>query len=156
MMSLEQELRAERVSHLNLAGFCQIDAGATVAKVLRLMRDEGHNVCLIKEGKELVGIFTDRDVMRNIAASPDSWQLPVDHVMTRNPLTTSLDASAAEALWLMDDIHVRNLPVLDGDGGVVGNMTHRSVIEYLATRYPKEVQNRPPRPDQFSLVAEGG
>lgn len=155
-MNLEHELRSERVSHLNLSGFCEATTSATVQEVLNLMRDERQNVCLITDAGELVGIFTDRDVTRSIAAAPETWQNPVSRVMTPNPRTTQLDASAADALWLMDETHVRNLPVLDGEGAVVGNMTHRSVIEYLAARYPKEVLNRPPRPDQFPRVAEGG
>jgi hypothetical protein len=35
-------------------------------------------------------------------------------------------------------------------------MTHQSIIHYLASRYPVEVQNQPPRPDQFPRKAEGG
>jgi hypothetical protein len=56
----------------------------------------------------------------------------------------------------MDANHFRNLPAVDADGTIVGNMTHQSIINYLAARYPIEVLNQPPRPDQFPSKAEGG
>jgi hypothetical protein len=41
-------------------------------------------------------------------------------------------------------------------GKVVGNMTHQAIINYLAARYPIEILNLPPRPDQIPEQVEGG
>ncbi|HEX6386642.1 MAG TPA: CBS domain-containing protein [Anaerolineae bacterium] len=155
-MSLEQELQAEKVAHLDLSGFCQLSSGTTVRDGLEKMRQAGHNVALVIDNNNLIGVFTDRDVLRKVATAPKTWDQPVDEVMTPNPVTVSPDSSAADALWLMDDRHFRNLPVVHQDGTILGNMTHRAVIEYLAARYPVEVLNRPLRPDQFPRKAEGG
>ena len=73
-----------------------------------------------------------------------------------DPITIAPTASAAHALGLMDDNHFRNLPAVDAKGTIVGNMTHQAIISYLASRYPVEVLNQPPRPDQFPSKAEGG
>ncbi|HFQ94053.1 MAG TPA: CBS domain-containing protein, partial [Anaerolineae bacterium] len=73
-----------------------------------------------------------------------------------DPIAISCESSAAEALWLMHDKHIRNLPVMAEDGAVIGDMTYRSVIQYLAARYPIEVLNRPPQPAQFPRKVEGG
>ena len=81
---------------------------------------------------------------------------PVDAVMTGRPITVAPDLSAAEALWLMDDHHFRNLPVVDQQGQILGDMTYAAIIHYLAARYPVEVLNRPLRPEQYSDEAEGG
>ena len=155
-MSLEQELKSEKVTHLNLTGFCIVDSGTAVADTLRNMRTNKVNVCLITENGSLIGIFTDRDVVTRVVTQPDTMQQPIDSVMTTDPITINPDTSAADALWLMDDKGFRNLPVVGNDGRVIGNMTHQAVINYLAARYPVEVQNRPPRPDQFPRKQEGG
>lgn len=155
-MSLEQELKSERVSHLDLTGFCQVDSGTAVRDTLTKMRSQETNVCLITEGDTLKGVFTDRDVITKVATNLEILNQPIDQVMTVNPITVKPDTSAADALWLMDDKGFRNLPVVESNGRIVGNMTHQAVISYLAARYPIEVLNRPPRPDQFPRKQEGG
>lgn len=155
-MSLEQELQAEKVAHLDLSGFCQIDSGTSVRETLERMRQAGHNVALVVQDSKLIGVFTDRDVLRKVATEPERWDRPIDEVMTAGPITVPPDTSAAEALWLMDDRHFRNLPVVGLDGTIMGNMTYRAIVGYLAGRYPVEVLNRPLRPDQFPRRAEGG
>lgn len=156
MMSLEQELRAERVDHLDLTDFCTVTSDTALRDVLTLMREQERGVCLITEAGNLVGIFTERDVLRYVAAAPETWHRPVKEYMTPNPVTARLGTSAADALWLMDEGHIRNLPILDEAGAILGNMTYRAFIAYLAGFYPVEVLNRPLHPDRFPRKAEGG
>lgn len=155
-MSLKQELAAEQVRHLALNAYCLVESGATVSQTLEQMRAAGGAAALIMRGAELIGIFTERDVMRRVAASPETLDGPVDDVMTARPITVLPDTSAADALWLMDDHHFRNLPVIDRQGHVLGDMTYAAIIQYLAARYPVEVLNRPPRPEQYPSKPEGG
>lgn len=155
-MSLEEELKTEHVSHLNLSGICQAESGEPVRQVLARMRQEGHNVCLIMTGDQLQGIFTDRDVLTKVVAQPETLDGPIDAVMTPNPYSVSPDQSAAAALTLMDQHHFRNLPVIGKDGRILGGMTHKAIVDYLASRYPIDILNRPPRPEQFPRKPEGG
>ncbi len=155
-MSLKQELTNERVAHLDLSKFCHIASGTAVRQALAEMRQNKTNVCLVSQRNELVGILTERDIMAKVATTPENLNQSVDEIMTPNPITVKPDSSAADALWLMDDKKFRNLPVVDDQGNIVGNMTHQAVISFLAARYPIEVLNRPPRPDQFPRKQEGG
>lgn len=155
-MSAFKELESEQVRHLDLSRYCRVESGTTVRDALVTMRRERCRVILITRGDELAGIFTERDVLRRVVLAPDVLDGPVDDVMTPNPITVTPDTSAAAALWLMDEHHFRNLPVMDVQGRIVGDMTHASVITYLAGRYPEEVLNRSPRPEQFPRKAEGG
>lgn len=155
-MSLKEELISERVSHLDLSKFCQIASGTAVRATLAHMRQKQTNVCLITSDGHLTGILTERDVLTKVAATPENLDVSVDDIMTPHPITVTPDTSAADALWLMDDKKFRNLPVVDANGQIVGNMTHQAVISFLAARYPVEVLNRPPRPDQFPRKQEGG
>ena len=155
-MSLRQELEAEQVRHLDLQRYCLVESGTTVRATLGRMRAEGGHTALITRGAELVGIFTERDVMRRVTGDPATLDGAVDAVMTSQPVTVMPDTSAADALWLMDDHHFRNLPVVDPQGNILGDMTYASIIQYLAARYPVEVLNRSPRPDQYPSKPEGG
>ncbi|MCA9919582.1 MAG: CBS domain-containing protein [Anaerolineales bacterium] len=155
-MSLKEELKSERVSHLDLSKFCQIPSGTAVREALTNMRQNKTGVCLVTKSDQLVGILTERDVLTKIATAPENLDGPVDNVMTANPITVTPDTSAADALWLMDDKQFRNLPVVNRAGKIMGNMTHEAVISFLAARYPVDVINRPPRPDLFPRKQEGG
>lgn len=155
-MSLKEELMNEQVSHLDLSGFCQIASGTAVRQSLANMRQNKTNVCLVTKGHELVGILTERDVLTKVATNPANLDVTVDDIMTAHPITVTPETSAADALWLMDAKQFRNLPVVNKNGRIVGNMTHQAVISFLAARYPVEVLNRPPRPDQFPKKQEGG
>ncbi len=155
-MSLKEELESEQVRHLDLSRYCLVASGMTVRETLAQMRAEEGRTALITRDGTLVGIFTDRDVLRRVAMSPETLDGPVDAVMTAGPITVAPDTSAAAALWLMDDKHFRNLPVVDGQGHILGDMTYAAIIHYLAARYPIEVQNLPPRPQQYPSKPEGG
>jgi CBS domain-containing protein len=155
-MDLKEDLLTEQVSHLDLTGFCQAETGFTIRTVVEKMRQENVNVCLVMDQGNLAGILTDRDVLRRVADHKDVWEKPVSSIMTANPITIDPAASAADALWLMDEKRIRNLPAVDGSGKVVGNMTHQAIINYLAARYPTEILNLPPNPNQFPDQVEGG
>lgn len=155
-MTLESELRSEHVSHLDLSGFSTATGETSVRDVVAKMRAEKHNVCLITQTNKLVGIFTDRDVLTKVIDQPDMLDEPIATVMTTNPVTVTADMSAADALQLMQKGHFRNLPVLDSNGNILGDMTHQSILDYLAARYPIEVLNLPPDPHRFPRKPEGG
>ena len=155
-MNLKQELEAEQVSHLDLTDFCQAATSTAVSEVIKTMQTGNSSICLVMDGQTLTGVITERDVLRKIATDPQTYNQPIETIMTAQPVTILPTTSAADALWLMDDKHFRNLPVVDSNGKVVGNMTHQSVIHYLAARYPIEVQNRPHNPERFPRKAEGG
>ena len=155
-MSLESELRSERVSHLRLSSFTAVPAGTSLRDALGRMRADGNTVCLITAERSLTGIFTERDVLRRVMDVADVLDGPIDAVMTPDPISVGPETSAASALGLMDKHHIRNLPVVDASGLIVGSMTHMAVIEWLAGRYPVEVFNRPYDPERFPRKAEGG
>lgn len=155
-MNLEAELHEQKVAHLDLTGFSLVASGTPVRVALEQLRAEHHNVCLVTADNELKGICTDRDVLHKVVGLPAILDRPIDEVMTPRPITVDPNTSAAEALRLMDENHFRNLPVVKQDGEILGDMTHQAVIAYLAARYPMEVLNRPPKPDQFPRKPEGG
>jgi CBS domain-containing protein len=155
-MDLKEDLRTEQVNHMDLSGFCFVESGSKIRQVVENMRQENVNVCLVVEQGALLGILTDRDELRKVSCKNEVWDKPINSIMTQNPITIDPSASAADALWLMDEKRIRNLPAVDESGKVVGNMTHQAIINYLAARYPTEILNLPPNPNQFPDQVEGG
>ncbi|HXV99503.1 MAG TPA: CBS domain-containing protein, partial [Anaerolineae bacterium] len=149
------DLRQEQVIHLNLTEFTQVESGASVRATIEKMRQENHNCAFVTNQGRLVGIFTDRDILRKVVAAPESWDRPIETVMTAQPLTVNTSDPADTALNLMNERHFRNVPVLDNKGSVVGNLTHYAIVKYLADRFPESVYNLPPEPDRVTQNRDG-
>ena len=154
-MSVQQDLQAEKVTHLDLSEFTRVESGTSVRDTIQKMRAEHHNCAFILREGSLVGIFTDRDVLQRVVDRPNIWDHPIDEVMTHDPQTISAEQSAGDALKLMDALHFRNAPVMAGSK-ILGNLTHFALIRYLADLFPEEVYNLPPRPDHFGEERHGG
>jgi CBS domain-containing protein len=87
---------------------------------------------LVTEGKRLVGIFTERDVLfRVVNEGLDPKSTPVSQVMTPNPLAVKPTTTAEEAMRVVTEKRVRHLPVVEGEhlAGLVssGDLT-RAVV----------------------------
>lgn len=93
---------------------------ATVYEALRLMADKGIGSLLVKEGENIVGIFTERDYARKIALmGRASAQTPVAEVMTDAVLFVHSSQNSEECMQLMTRKRLRHLPVVD-EGKLVG------------------------------------
>jgi CBS domain-containing protein len=86
---------------------------------------------LVMDGESLLGIITERDVMKAVARGADLDQTPVSAVMTSNVLTVRPDSSLPEAARHMATRWIRHLPVLD-DGRVLGMVSQRDLCGVLA------------------------
>jgi len=150
------DLQHERVKHLDLTQYSLVESGTPVSETVDKMRAEHRNCALITKNGKLVGIFTDRDVLHKVVVSPDAWNKPVDEVMTANPFTVTEDDQAETALVEMNTRRFRNVPVVDKDGHVVGNLTHYALIKFYADQFPEALYNLPPNPNQVSDSRVGG
>jgi CBS domain-containing protein len=155
-MSIEHDLHTEPIAHLDLSEYTLVESGTSVRDTIAKMRAEKHNCAFITKKGKLTGIFTDRDVLRRIVDRPDLWDHPIEEVMTHRPKTLRAGQPTGDALKIMNDLHFRNTPVLEEDGGIAGNLTHFSIIRYLADHYPEAVYNLPPQPDVYAEEREGG
>ena len=90
-------------------------------------RDVGAVVVL--EGEELVGILTERDVLRAVAAGIEDGALVADH-MTRDPETMSPDDTTQHAAVLMIHGGFRHMPLVEGDR-VVGMLSIRDLMRVV-------------------------
>jgi signal-transduction protein with cAMP-binding, CBS, and nucleotidyltransferase domain len=154
-MSLERDLRAEQVASLDLSFFVAAESSTPVRGVLDQMRKEGQGCALITQNRRLVGIFTERDVLCKVIDQPKRWEGPVSAVMTPSPDTVRPTEPVAAALRLMNRGHYRNVPVVEADGAVIGNLTHYAILGFFSDRFQQEIYNLPPDPDQVPKTTEG-
>jgi CBS domain-containing protein len=83
------------------------------------------------DGAELVGIFSERDLMlRVVGAGLDPQKTTVGQVMTEDLETVSTETDSSDALSLMVSKHIRHLPVVDKDGNLAGLLSIRNLLQY--------------------------
>jgi CBS domain-containing protein len=93
----------------------------SVLDATQLMIRYGVGALLVMEGENLLGIFTERDVLRRIVAERrNPLETSVADVMTRNVICCTLETSIDEARSVMKNRRIRHLPVLGPLGDVLG------------------------------------
>lgn len=107
-----------------------VPADATVARVVGLMREKKMGCVLVLKGKDLAGIFTERDLVVEVAGRLDPAETRVSAVMHKDPLTLREDEPVAYAFHSMALHSNRHIPVrfLDGSLGIVSS---RDLLHYL-------------------------
>lgn len=107
----------------------QLSSASTIREAARYMIEHGVGSVLVMEGQTLRGIFTERDALRIFVATrrnPDYTHLA--DVMTTAPQTLSPDATPQDAAELMAAGKFRHMPVVDGDGQILGVVSQRDLI----------------------------
>lgn len=101
-----------------------VGAAATVADAAAAMGDLGVGALPIGTADDLQGILTDRDILfRVVAKGLSNTDVLVGDVMTTTLFSCRQEDSISTALNLMGARNLRRLPVLDGNGTVVGLVT---------------------------------
>ena len=92
-----------------------IRPSAMVIDAARAMAKGGVGSVLVMEGEAILGVFTERDIMRALAHRSDAGRVSsVAKWMTPDPVTIAPDATVGEALDRMLDGGFRHLPVMEG------------------------------------------
>lgn len=104
-----------------------------VETAVRRMVDEGVGSVVVCDGPRLVGILTERDVLRLASEGVDLGQQRMGEAMTKRPVVIGPGHDVVEAARLMCEHHIRHLPVVDGDH-VLGVIAIRDVLDALAER----------------------
>lgn len=86
----------------------------------------------VYQDRELVGIITERDLVRAIAESADPTTAAVEEFMTSGVVTVTPDADITEAASLMVKLGARHLPVVDDDMRMMGMLSARDLVTVLA------------------------
>ncbi|MFQ5704943.1 MAG: CBS domain-containing protein [Gemmatimonadales bacterium] len=105
-------------------------AGESVVNAARLMNERGIGGVVVTEDGEMVGIFTERDVLRRVVAEGrDPVTTTVGDVMTSPVVTCRADTKLEECSAVMTNKRIRHLPVVD-DSGVTGILTIGDLLAF--------------------------
>jgi CBS domain-containing protein len=101
----------------------------TVHAAALAMIDRNVSAAAVTDNDRLVGIITERDVLRQVvAARRDPTEVRVNQVMSSPAISVSLRTSVADAAAIMRENHIRHLTVLGADGKVAGILAQRYVL----------------------------
>ena len=109
------------------------------------MLEENVGSVAVCDDQRLVGIFTERDVLRLTSEGPDFDEVRVGDVMTTQLVTLSPDDDILDAARLMGEKKIRHLPVLEGENllGIVGiREVVRALVERLWRTQDDEARER--------------
>ena len=105
----------------------------SVQSAIELMveHDQG-SVIVVGPDDRVMGIFTERDVLRRYLTSQDKFlHLKVSEVMSSPVATVTTETTIADALAIMNKKNVRRLPVVDEDRRMIGFISWMEMFKNL-------------------------
>ena len=103
----------------------------TLAEAARKMWEQQTGSLLVMDGDDLVGIVTERDVLKAVATGMAVDDTRISQVMSKDQVTVGPGTSLREAAKVMAERWIRHLPVLD-NGKLVGVISQRDLSGVLA------------------------
>ena len=108
-----------------------VDPETPIAEVAREMQMNDSDSVAVMSGGRLVGIITERDLVRAIAEGVDPQQVRANVLMTADPATVDADEDVAVVAVKMMRLGVRHLPVVNKAGKPVGLVSARNLVAML-------------------------
>jgi len=120
----------------------QIAPDASVTDAVAVMVKRQLGAVAVTEGGKILGIFTERDLMRRVVeARRDLDESRVRDVMSAPVKTVSDSTTVADAASLMRRHHIRHLPIVDHDGNLLGMVALRYILYDLMDDLERKVDS---------------
>jgi CBS domain-containing protein len=118
----------------------QAEMGQTVLETVRAMVERNIGAVPVVHNNKLVGIFSERDLMRRVVAEGhDPRSTCLAEVMTDDPLSIHMNEELESCLALMRRHSFRHLPVCH-DGQLVGMVSLRDILLHDLDEKDEEVR----------------
>lgn len=116
---------------------------ASVADAIELMLERRVGAVAVTDpDNHVVGIFTERDVLRKVALSGrDLHHVPVTEVMTGVVELATAETTPGEAMSAMVNSHVRHLPIVDKSGKLLGVLSIRNLLQARVDDLSRELDS---------------
>ena len=152
-MDLQTILTNTKVGELTLKTRSALCPSDTVADAAAKMREQVHGSALVCDEGKLVGIFTERDLLRVIGSG--GVEMSLSESMTANPQTVTTDDSLLDAIRWMDEGGYRRLPVVDPQGAPVGIVDVKTITHFLVEYFPEGIYNQASHAQSIAKNPEG-
>ena len=101
----------------------------TLGEAAERMAEQGVGSSVVLDSGRLIGILTERDLLKAVAGRVHTSEARVREWMTADPITATADTSVEDAARTMFDHGFRHLPIVEGDRAV-GIVSIRDVAEW--------------------------
>ena len=122
------------ISSLRIAKARTVSPDTPVRDAIAQMKEDAAGAVVVVASGTIVGIFTERDVLKKVAGQPHLLGTPVSTYMTHDPVVLRDDDMMAVALNKMGDGGFRHIPVVR-NGQLVGMVTGRNVMGWVLGRF---------------------
>lgn len=127
------EVRLPLVSEIMGRTLAVVSPKTPALEAARLMCERNIGCVVVSDNGRAEGIFTERDLLRQVAQRSDWQHVPVEEFMTPEPVTVRSDDSLAVAVEVLQRADVRHLPVTDAGGRLVGALSVRDMMRHRAS-----------------------
>lgn len=119
----------QQILHVKGREVFSISPDKSLQDVVDMLVDRNCGSLVVCEGEQMVGIITERDILRACAEQSEPLtSIPVAVRMTRNVVTCSPDEEMETVMGLMTDHRVRHMPLLE-EGRLVGLISIGDVVK---------------------------
>jgi CBS domain-containing protein len=132
---LEQSISGHSVRVLCPKDPVSVSPVTTVREAVAKCVDGKFGCLLVEQDDELVGVFTERDVLNKLSDDLTALDRPVSDFMTAAPETLTSDDSIAYALHAMDLGGYRHMPVVNDKRKPTGIISVRDILRFLCVRF---------------------
>src|SRR5262249_33707180 len=140
LVSFQANLHIDTVDQCAEGDFLCLEPGTTVGEAMRFMKDKGRGAVLVCRDQVVIGIFTERDALRLIAAG-GNFDGPLADCMTPDPIVLRAGETVGKAISLMTRGGYRRLPIVDEQGRATGLLNVGHILHYLAEHFPTAIYN---------------
>jgi CBS domain-containing protein len=113
--------------------FIEVAPEDTLGEVAERMTARNVGAVVVNDFGTLIGILTERDLLKAMAARVHSSEARVRQWMTADPVTATADTDVEKASRVMLEHGFRHLPVLNDEGHVIGIVSLRRAVGAIQT-----------------------
>jgi CBS domain-containing protein len=121
--------RMGSIADLMTADVVTVAPEDTLGEAAAKMTEKGIGAVVVSDFGRMIGILSERDIMRAVADRIHSSEARVREWMTADPVTATTETSVEEAGRTMLENGFRHLPVVDGERAI-GMLSIRDVAQY--------------------------
>ncbi len=155
-ISVEKRLKEKKISDIISPKLNHASPNVSLKAAIDLMQERRAGYVVLTQGKKLVGIFTETDVLRKVLGQAVDLKRPISEFMTTTPQVLNPNDPIGKAIKLISQQRFYHIPLVNDKKELAGVLSVRTLIRVLAECYPTEVFNMPPDPNQVMPTEEGG
>jgi CBS domain-containing protein len=123
-------MRISEILHNKGSDVITIVPGASVRELVALLKEFNLGAVVVSaDARSLLGIVSERDVIRHLADGPDILDAPVSSIMTTDVHTCTSNDTVDSLMAVMTEHRVRHIPVVRDDAALSGIVSIGDIVK---------------------------